>query len=48
MKPYYETRKASKRNLAPCVDCHYPPGVRDTMWVKHQALSQVATWAAQT
>ncbi|MFI5339612.1 MAG: cytochrome c3 family protein [Candidatus Methylomirabilales bacterium] len=48
MKPYYQAWKTSKHNFVPCVDCHYPPGFRDTMWVKYQALSQVAKWATQT
>src|SRR5581483_4922269 len=25
--------------------CHYPPGLRDTLWVKYQAMTQVAKWA---
>src|SRR5262249_8106727 len=28
--------------------CHYPPGFRDTLWVKYQALSQVVKWATNT
>jgi len=48
MKPYYQAWKTSKHNFVPCVDCHYPPGFRDTIWVKYQALSQVAKWATQT
>jgi len=48
MKPYYQAWKTSKHNFVPCVDCHYPPGFRDTLWVKYQALSQVAKWATQT
>jgi hypothetical protein len=30
------------------VSCHYPPGFRDTIWVKYQALTQVVKWATQT
>lgn len=48
MKPYYQAWKTSKHNFVPCVDCHYPPGLRDTLVVKYQALSQVAKWATQT
>ncbi|HSB70525.1 MAG TPA: cytochrome c3 family protein [Candidatus Methylomirabilis sp.] len=48
MKPYYQAWKTSKHSFVPCVDCHYPPGLRDTLWVKYQALSQVAKWATQT
>ncbi|MGE5848850.1 MAG: cytochrome c3 family protein [Candidatus Methylomirabilota bacterium] len=48
MKPYYMAWATSKHNFVPCVDCHYPPGFRDTLWVKWQALAQVAKWATQT
>jgi hypothetical protein len=47
MKPYYQAWKASKHNFVPCVDCHYPPGLRNTFKVKYQALSQVAKWTTQ-
>jgi nitrate/TMAO reductase-like tetraheme cytochrome c subunit len=48
MKPYYTAWETSKHNFVTCVDCHYPPGFRDTLWVKWQALAQVAKWATQT
>jgi hypothetical protein len=48
MKPYVQAWKTSKHNNVACVDCHYPPGLRDTIWVKYQALAQVAKWATQT
>src|SRR5574341_629318 len=48
MKPYYQAWATSKHNFVPCVDCHYPPGFRDTLWVKWQALAQVVKWATQT
>src|SRR3989337_233241 len=48
MKPYVEAWRTSKHNNVPCVQCHYPPGLRDTIWVKYQALSQVVKWATQT
>jgi len=48
MKPYVEAWRTSKHNQVPCVDCHYPPELRGTIWVKYQALSQVAKWATQT
>lgn len=48
MKPYVEAWRTSKHNQVACVQCHYPPGLRDTIWVKYQALSQVAKWATQT
>jgi nitrate/TMAO reductase-like tetraheme cytochrome c subunit len=48
MKPYVQAWKTSKHSNVPCVDCHYPPELRGTLWVKYQALSQVAKWATQT
>lgn len=48
MKPYVEAWKTSKHSTVTCVSCHYPPGFRDTIWVKYQALAQVAKWATQT
>ncbi len=48
MKPYVQAWKTSKHSNVACVSCHYPPGFRDTIWVKYQALSQVAKWATQT
>src|SRR3990172_5978309 len=48
MKPYVLAWKTSKHNNVPCVDCHYPPELRGTLWVKYQALAQVAKWATET
>lgn len=48
MQPYVEAWKASKHANVTCVQCHYPPGFRDTLWVKYQALSQVVKWATHT
>jgi hypothetical protein len=48
MKPYVEAWRTSKHAGVTCVQCHYPPGFRDTIWVKYQALAQVAKWATQT
>lgn len=48
MQPYVQAWQASKHNTIACVQCHYPPGLRDTLWVKFQAISQVAKWATQT
>ena len=48
MQPYVDAWKVSKHSQVPCVQCHYPPGVRDTLWVKFQAISQVAKWATRT
>lgn len=48
MKPYVQAWKASKHNNITCIECHYPPELRGTIWVKYQALAQVAKWATQT
>jgi nitrate/TMAO reductase-like tetraheme cytochrome c subunit len=48
MKPYVAAWKSSKHRNVTCVQCHYPPGFRDTVWVKYQAVSQVVKWATQT
>lgn len=48
MKPYVEAWKVSRHNGVTCVQCHYPPGFRDTLWVKYQAVTQVVKWATQT
>ena len=48
MEPYVAAWKTSKHKDVTCVSCHYPPGLRDTIWVKYQAISQVVKWATQT
>jgi nitrate/TMAO reductase-like tetraheme cytochrome c subunit len=48
MKPYVEAWRTSRHNQVACVQCHYPPGLRDTIWVKYQAVTQVVKWATQT
>jgi nitrate/TMAO reductase-like tetraheme cytochrome c subunit len=48
MTPYVQAWKTSKHSNVTCVECHYPPGFRDTIWVKYQALTQVVKWATQT
>ncbi len=48
MRPYVAAWRMSSHNTVPCVQCHYPPGFRDTLWVKYQAITQVVKWATQT
>lgn len=48
MGPYVEAWKISRHREVPCVQCHYPPGLRDTLRVKFQAVTQVAKWATGT
>jgi nitrate/TMAO reductase-like tetraheme cytochrome c subunit len=48
MKPYVEAWRTSTHKDVSCVQCHYPPGFRDTIWVKYQSITQVVKWATQT
>src|ERR1700675_958432 len=48
MGPYVEAWRVSRHSNVTCIQCHYPPGFRDTLWVKYQALSQVVKWATHT
>src|SRR5437867_9197268 len=48
MEPYVQAWKASRHGAVACVQCHYPPGFRDTLRVKFQAMTQVAKWATGT
>jgi nitrate/TMAO reductase-like tetraheme cytochrome c subunit len=48
MEPYVQGWKASKHSPVACVQCHYPPGFRDTVRVKFAAMTQVAKWATGT
>ncbi len=48
MRPYVDAWKASPHRTVACVQCHYPPGLRDTLRVKFQAVTQVAKWATGT
>src|SRR6266508_208233 len=48
MRPYVDAWRHSRHAAVPCVECHYPPGLRDTLRVKFQAVKQVAKWATGT
>jgi nitrate/TMAO reductase-like tetraheme cytochrome c subunit len=48
MGPYVDAWKHSRHAAVPCVECHYPPGLRDTLRVKFQAVTQVAKCATGT
>jgi len=48
MKPYYRAWATSRHNHVPCVDCHYPPEVREKLVLKFQALSQVVKYVTRT
>ena len=45
MRPYVAAWHASRHSEVACVQCHYPPGLKDTLRVKFQAVTQVAKWA---
>ena len=48
MRPYYHAWKTSSHNFVPCVECHYPPGKRDELRVKFQAMTQVVKFITRT
>ena len=48
MEPYYEAWRTSGHNFVPCVKCHYPPGSRDQLWAKFQAMAQVVKYVTRT
>ncbi len=48
MRPYVDAWRHSRHAAVRCVECHYPPGLRDTLRVKFQAVTQVAKWATGT
>ncbi len=48
MRPYYHAWKTSSHNFVPCVECHYPPGRRDELRVKFQAMTQVVKFVTRT
>ncbi len=48
MKPYYVAWKTSSHNHVPCVDCHYPPEVREKLVLKFQAVTQVVKYVTRT
>lgn len=48
MEPYYQAWETSKHNFVKCVDCHYPPGAQDALWVKYQSIAQVAKFFTRT
>lgn len=49
MKPYYTAWQGSAHKDVSCVKCHYPPGrANEILWLKFQALSQVAKYVTRT
>lgn len=48
MEPYVESWKTSSHNFVTCVDCHYEPGILETVEGKFKALSQLAKYVTRT
>lgn len=47
MKPFYEAWKTSGHNKVPCIDCHYPPGLKSALQRKFQASVQVVKYVTR-
>jgi len=48
MEPYIQAWTGSRHNRVECVQCHYPPELKEALWVKFQAATQLAKWATQS
>ncbi len=48
MEPYYTAWHQSTHQNVPCVDCHFAPGVENTLWGKFQASSQAVKYITRT
>ena len=48
MKPYFEAWHQSTHAKVPCVDCHFDPGLKNTLMGKWQASSQAVKYITQT
>ncbi|HXE72507.1 MAG TPA: NapC/NirT family cytochrome c [Candidatus Nitrosotenuis sp.] len=48
MTPYVQAWKASSHKEVACVECHYPPGTRDTLIQKVQNINQVVKYVTRT
>jgi nitrate/TMAO reductase-like tetraheme cytochrome c subunit len=48
MRPYVEAWTASRHSKVECVQCHFPPALKDELWVKFQASTQLVKWATST
>ena len=48
MDPYYKQWKQSKHNNVACVKCHYPPGFKNVVKAKLQAVKQVVAYVTKT
>lgn len=48
MEPYYQAWHSSTHKNVPCVDCHFEPGLKNTMYGKFQASSQAVKYLTHT
>jgi hypothetical protein len=48
MEPYYRAWHESSHKNVPCVDCHFLPGLNNTLYGKFQASSQAVKYVTQT
>lgn len=48
MEPYYQAWHASTHKNVPCTDCHFEPGLENTLKGKWQASSQAVKYVTQT
>jgi nitrate/TMAO reductase-like tetraheme cytochrome c subunit len=48
MEPYYQAWHTSTHNNVPCADCHFEPGVKNTLYGKFQASSQAVKYITRT
>src|SRR5512133_3254 len=48
MEPYYQAWHSSKHAGIPCADCHFEPGLQNTLMGKWQASSQAVKYLTNT
>ncbi len=48
MEPYVASWRSSSHHFVSCVDCHYEPGILETVEGKFKALSQLAKYVTRT
>ncbi|MDD5672744.1 MAG: NapC/NirT family cytochrome c [Chitinivibrionales bacterium] len=48
MDPYYKQWKRSSHNKVACVKCHYPPGFKNVIKAKLQAVKQVVAYVTKS
>ena len=48
MEPYYQAWHSSSHKNVPCTDCHFEPGLENTLYGKFQASSQAVKYITKT